>query len=189
MTIVVLTLLLIGAVIVCGYWLHLRLGVVDLNAWGDYLAGAGEVLVGLTAAYAAIQGIKEYGNRTKTERMRWLEDFYERFYENTRFRVIRQLIDFDDFARILSLIERDKSPEASFDQTERDLFDDFTDYLNFFEMLAYLRKKEQILKEEMESMFGYYLRSLKRVTGAHELLEYLQRAKFTNLHDFLVKCE
>jgi hypothetical protein len=177
---------MLGVMIWSGYRIHVRLGLDDLTAWGVYLTGAGTVLVGLMAVYAAIQGINEYSNRTRTERMRWLEEFYERFYENKRFRVIRQLIDFDDFAAIRSLLERDKLAEASFDQLERDLFDDFTDYLNFFEMLVYLKKKGQILEEELESMFGYYLRSLKVVAGAEDLLAYLQRAKFRNLHEFLV---
>jgi hypothetical protein len=159
------------------YRLHVRLGAEDLSGW---------VLVGLMAIYAAVQGVKEYRGRTRTERMRWLEEFYERFYENKRFRVIRQLIDFDDFAGIRSLLERDKVSEASFDQLERDLFDDFTDYLNFFEMLVYLGNRGQILEEELESMFGYYLRSLTLVAGAEELLEYLGRAKFRNLRVFLV---
>ncbi|MGB7846548.1 MAG: hypothetical protein WBL63_13100 [Candidatus Acidiferrum sp.] len=179
-------LALLAAMVWSGYRLHMGLGLEDLSAWGLYLTGTGTVLVGLMAVYAAVQGVKEYRNRTRTERMRWLEGFYERFYENTRFRVIRQLIDFDDFHAILLLIEREKLSEASFDQLERNLFDDFTDYLNFFEMLLYLRNKGQILEEELESMFGYYLRSLKLVTGAEEVLEYLQRAKFRNLHEFLV---
>jgi hypothetical protein len=186
------TLLLLGTIIIgSGQRLRQRLGAEGLNAWGAYLAGTGTVLIGLGAIYAAIQGIREYGSRTKTEHMRWLQVFYERFYGNKRLRVVRQHIDFNDdgFAKILSLIERDKNPKASFDPKEKDLFDDFTDYLNFFEMLVYLKCQGRILEEELESMFGYYLRSLKLVTGAHELLEYLQRVKFTNLHDYLVKCE
>jgi hypothetical protein len=181
-----LTLGLLAAMIWSGYRLHLGLGPEDLSAWGMYLTGTGTVLVGLMAVYAAIQGVKEYRNRTRTERMRWLEEFYERFYENKRFRVIRQLIDFDDFAGIRSLLERDTLAGASFDQLERDLFDDFTDYLNFFEMLVYLGNRGQIQREELESMFGYYLRSLTLVSGAEELLDYLERAKFRNLRQFLV---
>jgi hypothetical protein len=177
---------LLAVMIFAGYLLHLRLGAEDLRSWGEFLTGVATVVVGLTAVYAAIQGINEYRNRTRAERMKWLEGFYERFFENTRFRVIRQMIDFDDFQEILKLIERDRSPEASFDRPERNLFDDFTDYLNFFEMLVYLRSKGQILEEEVETMFGYYLRSLTRVTGGEEVLAYLERAKFTNLRQFLV---
>jgi hypothetical protein len=165
---------LIAVMIFVGYRLQLRLGWEDLGAWGAYLTGTGTVLVGVMAIYAALEGLGEYRNRTRTQRMRWLEEFYERFYENTRFRYVRQLIDFGDFDVIRVLIQRDQVPDATFDQGERDLFDDFTDYLNFFEMLTYLRKKGQIQPDELEAMFGYYLRSIKRALQAEELLTYLQ---------------
>jgi hypothetical protein len=38
----------------------------------------------------------------------------------------------------------------------------FTDYLNFFELLAYLHKSEPISTQEVSGVFDYYLKSLKR---------------------------
>src|SRR5215469_14062058 len=53
-------------------------------------------------------------------------------------------------------------------------------------MLVYLKNRGQIHEDELESMFGYYLRSMKRISNAEDLLAYLRRAKFRNLHEFLV---
>jgi hypothetical protein len=39
---------------------------------------------------------------------------------------------------------------------------DFTDYLNFFEHVAYLVKRKQIEREDAEAYFDYYLSCLKR---------------------------
>ncbi len=38
----------------------------------------------------------------------------------------------------------------------------FTDYLNFFEFVAFLGYKNQLTQEEIEDLFGYYLSCLKR---------------------------
>jgi hypothetical protein len=38
----------------------------------------------------------------------------------------------------------------------------FTDYLNFFEFIAFLRTTEQLGDSEVEYLFGYYLNCLNR---------------------------
>jgi hypothetical protein len=37
----------------------------------------------------------------------------------------------------------------------------FTDYLNFFEFVAVLRKSNQLTDEQIEDLFGYYLDCLE----------------------------
>ena len=38
----------------------------------------------------------------------------------------------------------------------------FTDYLNFFEFIAFLKTSKQLTDSEIESLFGYYLDCLNR---------------------------
>ncbi len=39
---------------------------------------------------------------------------------------------------------------------------DFTDYLNFFEFIAFLKTSKQLKSSEIEALFGYYLDCLNR---------------------------
>lgn len=180
-------LLLLAATILVGYCIHWKLGSEDLSAWGSYLTGAGTTLLALAAFYAGVRAVEEYGERSKSERMGRLSDFFGKFYENRGFKRIRQRIDFGDFSQIRALLEKDSSKEPEFDQEERDLFDDFTDYLNFFEMIAYWRKCDQIREDEMKAMFDYYVRGLAELPDADYLLDYLRKANFEHLSELLVK--
>jgi len=162
-----------------------RLG--DLTSWGMYLTGTGTVLLGVVAIYAAIQGLTDYRNRTRTERLRLLTQFYEKFYENGTFRQIRQRIDFEKPVALSNLMKKAQSPKPEFSSDERKMFDSFTDYLNFFEMLAYLGKQEQVLEDDIDAMFGYYLKRLVEVFEEQALLSYLKYDGFERLHDLLVK--
>lgn len=38
----------------------------------------------------------------------------------------------------------------------------FTDYLNFFEYVAFLKKSKQLRNRDVEALFDYYLKCLKR---------------------------
>ena len=170
-----------------GYGVHLYLGLDDLSSWGNYLTGTGTLLLGLIAIWAAIQGVREYRTRVRTERMRLLTEFYEKFYENGVFRQIRRSIDFDRTEPLRRLIEKDqKDRKAKFSMSESKLFDSFTDFLNFFEMMAYMEHERQVAEDEIEAMFGYYLGRMLEVFGKRFLLSYLTSAGFEHLPDLLV---
>lgn len=168
--------------------------VQRLVDWGTYLTGVGTILTGLAtialavaALYAGLQAVREYGSRTKAEHMSTLAGFFREFYENTRFRRIRQKIDFGEFSDIRTLLEKDKTENSDFSQEEKELFDDFTDYLNFFEMVAYWIKCGQIAEDEAKAMFDYYLRRLVEFPDGSYLLGYLKAAGFEYLSQLLVK--
>jgi hypothetical protein len=180
-------LLLLIATILVGYCIHWKLGADGLLSWGSYLTGVGTILLALAASYAGVQAIKEYRERSKSERMSHLSDFFEKFYENRRFKRIRQKIDYGEFSEIKALLEKDSSSKPEFDQEERDLFDDFTDYLNFFEMIAYWKECDQIREDEMKAMFDYYMRGLAEIPDADYLMDYLKKANFEYLKELLVK--
>src|SRR5258707_8982481 len=97
----------------------------DLTSWGTYLTGTGTVLIGTEAIYAAIQGLTDYRNRTRTERLRLLTQFYEKFYENGTFRQIRQRIDFEKPEALSNLMKKAQSSKPEFSSAERKMFDSF----------------------------------------------------------------
>jgi hypothetical protein len=62
--------------------------------------------------------------------------------------------------------------------------DDFTDYLNFFELVTFLAKTKQLSESDVLSLFHYYLRCLK---GQKAVMKYLNNQKngFEHLSGFL----
>jgi hypothetical protein len=111
------------------------------------LRTAGE-LIGLAGTLvAASLALWTYWQRLKLERARWLKDLYEKFYEHKELKEIRDLLDGGDSGEVAKLV-REEPPS-------------FTDYLNFFEFLAYLDESKQITRDEVLGLFEYYLRNLR----------------------------
>lgn len=103
------------------------------------------------------------------ERARWLASLYEKFYEKDHLKKVREVLD---------------SKSATLQEIKQKVADvDLSDYLNFFEFVAVLRKSRQLEYEEIEHLFGYYLNCLRDkpemrdyiVRNGYELLEELLR--------------
>lgn len=77
-----------------------------------------------------------------------MKELYEKFYERDDLKQIREMLDSGNHDAIGQLVKAE-DPK-------------FTDYLNFFEFLAYLSGSNQIKEEEMFGIFDYYLRSLEQ---------------------------
>jgi uncharacterized membrane protein YfbV (UPF0208 family) len=181
----ILTLLTV-LIVAVGYCIHLRLGGESLGMWGTYLTGAGTVLLALAASYAGIQAIKEFRARTRAEKARWTTELFRKFYEEGHgYRLIRQKIDYDDLSDILVLMR--KGLEEDFSQEERDRLDKFTDYLNFFEYIAYLLQKGQLDDSDVRAMFEYYLTRMTKLKDAKELGDWIKANGFERLHKLLVQ--
>jgi hypothetical protein len=105
-------------------------------------------IIGLAGTLAvAIVAVWTYRQRLKLERAKWMKDLYEKFYEQAELKKVRDLVDSRDSKEISNLV--------------RDEPASFTDYLNFFEFLAYLHESNQITRHEILGLFEYYLRSLR----------------------------
>jgi len=170
---VAVTIVLVGLLTV-GLLLHLRLGLESTAAWGSYLTGVGTILLGTAAVYAAIQAVREYKARTRMETVRWTTELFHKFYEEGHgYRLVRQKIDYDDLSEIFALIHKS---DGEYSQEERDLLDKFTDYLNFFEYIAYLLQREQLNRSDVDAMFEYYLRRMGQLKNSKELGEYIKES-------------
>ena len=134
-----------------------------------------------------IHGVEEYRDRTNAERLRWLSQLQAEFFEGRTFSFIRRKVDYDELDDVMNLLHRDDDPNAKFESEEKELFDKFTDYLNFFEFIAYLYYEKQMLRKDVEALFDYYLRRLVEIRQADDLLAYLKRNNFENLSKLLVE--
>lgn len=108
------------------------------------IAGWVATIGGLIAAFLAVSTFRQ---NVKLSRTRWMKELYEKFYEREELKAIRNQLDGaneQDIAKLVVL----EAPS-------------FTDYLNFFEFLAYLEESGQVKREDMLGIFGYYLENLK----------------------------
>lgn len=116
-------------------------------------------LFGALATPAAILwAVFVYRKNSDLERAKWQASLYEKFYEKDNLKEIREILDCDDeiSLEITNLI-REESPK-------------FTDYLNFFEFVAFLKKSKQLKMDEVDYLFGYYLDCLSRREDVREYI-------------------
>jgi hypothetical protein len=81
--------------------------------------------------------------------LKWAASLYERFYEGTTLKQIRDRLDCSSDSDSVNEIVIREEPA-------------FTDYLNFFEFIAFLKASKQLKNSEIEALFGYYLNWLNR---------------------------
>lgn len=104
----------------------------------------------LLAAVSVTIGALAYWRNSRLERARWLSSLYSKFYEALDLKMIRETLDCTspNSPAVQKLVQ---------DEDAR-----FTDYLNFFEFMAYLRACGQLSTKDVGALFDYYLRVLTR---------------------------
>ena len=112
-----------------------------------YIAGTIGVLGTLLAACVALY---VYHRNSELERARWASSLYEKFYEKKDLKSIRDRLD--DLEADSEAVRKLVSDAES----------DFTDYLNFFEFIAFLQKSKQVNPAQVEDLFGFYLGCLEK---------------------------
>jgi hypothetical protein len=153
----------------------------NLGAIGQFLSGIGIFFLLVTAWVA----YKNYIYHTQLERLKWLQQLFESFYNSNRYKTVRQQIDFDDMKGLRALLRRSDAEPAELRREEREQVDLFTDYLNFFEWIAFLESKEQLAFEDVDAMFNYYLKRLLQVDDDQQLRRYIRDQGFERLHRLL----
>jgi len=99
----------------------------------------------LAAGFAAFV----YRRNAVLARAKWASSLYEKFYEATTLKQMRERLDSSNDSDLVNeIVIREESA--------------FTDYLNFFEFIAFLKLSKQLKDSEIEALFGYYLDCLNR---------------------------
>jgi hypothetical protein len=145
---------------------------VDWTAAADIVKTiAGVVgILGLPAAYLT------YRRSVRTRRADWLVSLHEKFFETARYAWVRRVLDYrqePDYSALTQAVKEQKhSPLA----------DEFYRYLNFFELLASLRKLGQISDEEIIGLFDY---DLRMIAEQQFIVDALRPQGFERLADLL----
>jgi hypothetical protein len=107
-----------------------------------------EVFAIAATPIVAFWGLWTYRRSVRLEKAKWMKELYEKFYERSELKSVRDILDGDDKQKISEMV----STEAT----------QFTDYLNFFEFLGYLSESKQIGRGDIVGMFDYYLKNLRK---------------------------
>ena len=117
-----------------------------LLQWWQSIAQPTYYTVGV---FAAIFAVRTYRKNSKLERARWAVQLYEKFYEAHQYTKVRDTLDCDaDVESVQELVSQEES--------------EFTDYLNFFELVAFLAYTHQLSRDDVLRLFQYYMSCLKR---------------------------
>jgi len=111
-----------------------------------YLAGS---IASVGTLAAALFALSVYKQNSRLERARWASSLYEKFFEKDDLKFMRDALDCS--------VDSDEVSQTVANEDAR-----FTDYLNFFEYIAFLKDSKQLQLSEVEGLFGYYLDCLER---------------------------
>lgn len=128
---------------------------------------------------------QNYRRQVNLEQMKWLQQLYDSFYNSDRYKEVRQMVDFDELGHTMELLRRSETDPHHLSLPERAQLDQFTDYLNFFEWLAYLEKEGQLTFSQLDTMFRYYLTRLLEIDKNRELRKYIQEEGYEQLSRLL----
>ncbi len=128
--------------------------------------------------FAAIIAVCSYRRQVRINQANWLLHLFQRYYEEDNYKMMRQILDYGDQAKIHEL------QTGILDDTHRDLVEKLVDYLNFFEFIACLMSMGQLTQKEVKKMFEYYLRLL----GKYDfIIDYIHKQGFENLYSLLIE--
>lgn len=129
----------------------------------------------VVSAGALLTALSTYRYNAQTRRAEFIYKLHTDFFVSGTYKEVRRILDCtDDAGKEESRLYIAGEPEA------------LTDYLNLFEMVAYLRKTGQLTAADVNALFGYYLSCLKRNSA---VTAYLHRGEssFENLSRLLAK--
>jgi hypothetical protein len=187
LAIIAVCVLVLIVAIASGYCLHLKLGSESVNGWGAFLSGCGALTLALATIVAGFFAVSDFRSRVLAEKSKWFLQLYEKLFENPQYKHVRRKLDYADTEEIKMLIRRD-AESKEFTEAERTVFDEFTDYLNFFEFVAHLKEVGQLTSQDINATFDYYLRLLTKQRNP-EIRGYLKKEGFENLDKLLLEYE
>lgn len=116
--------------------------------------------------------IYTYWRNSGLKRAEWLYSLYEKFFEQSYYKRMRQIIDYgreEDISKLKKGIIED---------SEDELIEALVDYLNFFEFIASLWKLRQLSVKEISMVFEYYI---LRISDYDFLMQFLKDQGFEQL--------
>ena len=140
----------------------------NLREWTELVL---KVIGGVSALVLFAMKVRTDRAALRSEHAKWVTSLYEKFYENHDLKEVRQSVDCGSAESHQKMVT-EESPE-------------FTDFLNFFEYVAYLWRNRQLSDAEVNGLFGYYLDCLARSKGIMGYIENTSTHSYEQLAELL----
>ncbi len=145
---------------------------VDFPALAEII----RTIAGVVGILGVPAAVFTYRRSVRTRRADWLVSLHEKFFETDRYARVRRVLDYRQEPDYSDLVE------AVRDQRHHSLADEFYRYLNFFELLASLRRLDQISDREIIGLFEY---DLRMIAGNQFIVDALRPQGFERLSDLV----
>ncbi len=147
----------------------------SLDWWKTIVGIVVEIGSSVIGLGTAIWAFWVYRANSRIEHAKWLVNLHEKFFERDLYKGIRELLD---------CAEGDDEAAGKIGKLVSEEPAGFTDYLNFFEMVAALAETGQISDKEVLTLFEYYLKCIR---DREQVMEYLAKEKkgYEKLRKFL----
>lgn len=145
---------------------------MDIGQFGELV----KVVAGIVGIIGVPVAYLTYRRSVRIKRADWLVSLHEKFFETDRYARIRRVLDYQqepEFSELAQAVREEK---------HHPLADEFFRYLNFFELLASLRKLDQISDEEIIGLFEY---DLRMIAANQFVVELLRPQGFERLADLV----
>lgn len=128
----------------------------------------------LVAAVAiAIPAVLAYRESLRLRRTEWLHKLFQEYYSAATYRPIRQLLDTPGGrARLSQTLVKLAAHESRLSPEESKTLYDLTDFLSFFEFIAFLRSEGALTLEDCKVLFHYYLQLLAQ---QRDVIDFMKR--------------
>jgi hypothetical protein len=148
-------------------------------SWGggstlDQISKCVTIAAAALAALSAIIAAISFAYSVRVKRAEWLQKLYQQFYEQERYREMRETLDYRPERELNRLHQhvRDGTRDTATDQ--------LWDYLNFFEFVESLVKLKQIKTRDRDFLFDY---PRKRIREDGVIRGALKSEGFERLHE------
>jgi hypothetical protein len=145
----------------------------EMLAWSQFVRDWATALTFVAALLAGFFGLFRY---LRSERMRQTEqvrELFAMFFDNTRYRRIRFVLDNPDTAEFATLKTELETPGIP-----RELEGELIDLLNFFEFVTGLTRRGLVARKDVDWMFANFI---ERVVGVDFVRAYILRQEFAEL--------
>ena len=142
----------------------------DHLAWAKTLA---PILLAAVPIVTLVFAVRTYRLNSRTKVAEFLLKLHQSFFVDATYSKMRQTLDDESPtgpATIAALVAQEPI--------------DFTDFLNFFELVAYMSKRGDLRQPDVDALFGYYLRILTTNPDLHAYIT-IKSKSFEHLNALL----
>jgi hypothetical protein len=143
----------------------------------QHWTGLKDTMTLVVAIVVASVALVTYRRNAKTKRAEFLTSLHRSFFVEETYKRIREVLDDDSPAGETTREAMVAEQPAA-----------FTDFLNFFELIAYFKILGAYKEDDVKALLGYYLRLLRR---SRSVYRYIcdRKNDFENLQALLAKIE